>query len=339
MLVRGQRDRVVAESGNNFVKLSCGMWVSRNAVSISNASSHTENVLQNGVYRARTNFDILAWQSDEFPAIYAQYDGNTLTVNFGMQTEVPPLTLSADLSQTIFSSYSSGIEDNVPYYKFDIRDDANLEGFYALHEDGEFRLYLKKRKALARGERPLSGFTIVVDPGHGGEHSGAIGPMGYDMAEKDINLINSLKLTEHLQALGATVHMTRDTDVDISLQERVNFSWQHKPDLFISLHINSVAETTDATNIRGFTVHYRNPNSISFSQTVLDVMHDMIPGSNRHRSIKHDNFFVCRPVWAPSVLFEAGFIVNINDFVWLLDPENQEIMAEKTVDAILEYFG
>ena len=339
MLNRGQRDRVIAESGNNYAKLSCGMWVNKNAVSIRNENSLTENVLKNGVYRTGTNFDMLVWESTVFPAIHAEYDGDVLTVNFGMHTEAPPLNLPANLSQTIFSGYSSGIEEDTPYYRFTIRNDVNFEGYFVEFEDGEVRLYLKKRKSLAPGDKPLTGITILVDPGHGGEHSGAIGPLGSDLPEKYIVLSKSLKIAEHLEDMGATVHLTRDTDVDISLQERVNISRRIKPDLFVSVHINSVAETTNAENTRGFTVWYRNPNAINISQTMLDVLYNIIPETNRHRNINQANFFVCRPVWAPSVLLEAGFIINIDDFVWIIDPEMQENFAEATAEAVLEYFA
>jgi len=338
MLVPGQRDRVIAESSNNYVKLSCGMWVNQNAVSIQRANTVTENVLRNGVYRTGTDHDIIAWQSDEFPAIYAVYDGSSLTVSFGMHTEAPPLTID-NLSQTVLSGFSSGIDDGVPYYKFDIRNDVRYEGQFVEYEDGEFRIYLKKRKTLSQGEYPLTGITIVIDPGHGGEASGAIGPLGYEMPEKELNLINSLKLSERLKALGAEVHLTRDADIDISLQERVNISWRHRPDLFVSLHINSVGENINARNVRGFTVWYRNPNSINAAQTFLDNMFMVNPGTTRREYINHANFFVCRPAWAPSILLEASFIINIDDFVWLIDPVQQDIMADATVDAILEYFS
>jgi len=339
MLERGQIDQVIAESSNNFVKLSCGMWVNKNAVSLSSDRPRTSPALRSGIYRTDTDYDMLVWLSDMFTAVHAKYDGEVLRIDFGMQTEVPPLRLSGDLSRTMFSSHSSGVEDGVPYYEFTIRDDVNFEGHYVEHEDGEFRLILKKRKSLSQGDHPLSGITIMLDPGHGGEHYGALGPLGRDLAEKHLNLINTLKLAERLESLGAKVILTRDTDVDISLQGRVNLSREHRPDLFVSLHINSVAETTNATNVQGFTVWHRNPNAVNISQTVLDVMFDIIPETNRTRSINQSNFFVCRPAWTPSVLLEAGFIVNINDFVYLIDPKQQDIMADATVEAILEYFA
>jgi len=339
MLEEGQRDRVIAESSNDFVKLSCGMWINKSNVTIQTESDFIENVLQNGYYRRGTDTDVLIWHSLEFPAIHASYDGDDLTLSFGMHTEVPPLDLPSDLSQTIFSGYSSGINNGTPYYRFAIRNDINFEGYYVEHRNDEIRFHLKKRKNLSRGDRPLTGISIVIDPGHGGEHTGAVGPLGIDMPEKHLNLTNAIKLADRLREMGATVHLTREIDITLSLQERVNISRRLKPDLFLSLHINSVDETTNAENIRGFTVWYRNPNSINMSYSILDVMFDIIPHTNRHRSLNQANFFVCRPAWTPSVLLEAGFIINIDDFVWLIDPENQDKMADATVQAIIEYFA
>jgi len=339
MMDRGQRDRVVAESSNSFVKLSCGMWINQSNVSVQTESRFTENVLRNGTYRTGTDYDMIVWQSDVFSAVYAVLDGRTLTVSFGMHTEAPPLTLPGNLSGTLFASVSSGIKDETPYYAFTLRDDVRLDGHYVDYVGGELRLHLKKRKALTAGYMPLTGITIVLDAGHGGDEHGAIGPLGRGLAEKDLNLINSKLLSERLSALGATVHMTRSEDVSVPVQQRVDLSREVKPDLFISLHVNSVAETTNATNIRGFTVWYRNPGSISLSRTILDVMHEVNPATNRHRNINQANFFVCRPQWAPSVLLEASFIINIDDFAWLIDPVMQEKMADATVAAIIEYFG
>ena len=339
MLTRGQRDRITAESGNNFIKLSSGAWVNRNNVSIRAESTRIENVLSNGTYQRGTDFDKLVWKADVFPAVNPTFDGSVLTIKFGLHSQVPPLTLPDDLSQTLFESHSSGMNDGIAYHEFVIRDDVNFEGYFIEQEDGEFRFVLKKRKQLTPGDKPLTGITILLDPGHGGELNGALGPMGAELAEKHLNMINTFLLAERLENMGAIVHLTRDTDVDISLQERVNISRRLKPDLFISLHINSVSETTNAENIRGFSVWHRNHNTIDISQVMLDVMYNINTGTNRHKTINQANLFVCRPAWVPSVLLEAGFIINIDDFVWLIDPEKQEKMADATVTAILEYFA
>jgi len=367
MLERGQVDRVVAESSNNFLRLSSGVWISRNAVYVRDESVSDDNdyndygydyddeeendedepdegeyigeILRDGVYHVGTDYDVLVWQSEEFPVVHPTYDGTVLRLNFGMHTEAPSLTLPTNLSEALISDSRSGISGDIPFIELTISEGENLEGYFVAYDDGEFRFYMRRRKALAQGDQPLTGITILIDPGHGGEYSGAIGPFGAEMAEKHIVLTNSFLLAERLENLGATVYLTRDSDIDVSLQERVNMSRQIMPDLFLSLHVNSVAETRNADEISGFTVWYRNHNAVDLAQTVLDVMYDINPRSNRNRNINHANFFVCRPAWAPSILLESSFIKNIEDFVWLIDPVQQERMADATVEAILEYFG
>ena len=341
MLKVGQVDRIVAESTNNMVKLSSGMWISRNAISVRNIADHMEDVLHNGIYQVGEYYDVIIWDADEFSAVHATYDGAVLRLNFGMHTEAPSLTLPSNLARTLIYDYSSGVRNNIPYIEFTIREDANLEGFFAAldDEDDEFRFYLRRRKSLTQGDYPLTGITILLDPGHGGSYYGALGPFGTAMAEKHIVLINSELLAERLEGLGATVYLTRETDVDVSLQARVNMSRSIKPDMFISLHVNSVVETTNAHEISGFTVWYRNPNSANLANTMLDVMYDINPDTNRNKNINQANFFVCRPTWTPSILLESSFIKNIEDFVWLIDPVQQNRMADVTVEAILEYFS
>src|SRR5207344_163414 len=80
---------------------------------------------------------------------------------------------------------------------------------------------------------------VVVDPGHGGTQGGALSPSGYQ--EK----VMSLQLAERLKAslervVSAEVLLTREQDVQLGLADRVALSNRMKPDLFISLHANSM---------------------------------------------------------------------------------------------------
>lgn len=85
--------------------------------------------------------------------------------------------------------------------------------------------------------RPLNGITIMLDPGHGGADPGAVGPTG--LRESETNLRVAKYLRQLLEADGATVLMTRETDVFLSLAERVEAARQNNPDLFISIHHNA----------------------------------------------------------------------------------------------------
>ena len=80
--------------------------------------------------------------------------------------------------------------------------------------------------------------TVVIDPGHGGKESGAIGPAG--SAEKDLTLLIAKTLSTRLeQALAVRTVLTRSDDVDLGLDERSALANQNKADLFLSIHLNS----------------------------------------------------------------------------------------------------
>ena len=79
--------------------------------------------------------------------------------------------------------------------------------------------------------------VIVLDPGHGGLDSGAVGVNG--LMEKDLALAEGLKLARELRSRGYTVFMTRENDTFIPLRQRVAIARADKADLFIALHADS----------------------------------------------------------------------------------------------------
>lgn len=79
---------------------------------------------------------------------------------------------------------------------------------------------------------------IVIDPGHGGHDPGAIGPTG--LKEKDVVLDIAMKLRNILSSDSALeVHMTRDRDIFIPLEERTAIARKKEADLFVSIHANA----------------------------------------------------------------------------------------------------
>jgi N-acetylmuramoyl-L-alanine amidase len=81
-------------------------------------------------------------------------------------------------------------------------------------------------------------FIVALDPGHGGEDPGAVGPTG--LREKDVVLAVALALRDKLNALpGTRVMMTRDADFFVPLQERVRKARRVQADLFVSIHADA----------------------------------------------------------------------------------------------------
>jgi N-acetylmuramoyl-L-alanine amidase len=104
--------------------------------------------------------------------------------------------------------------------------------------------------APRRGDRRV----VVIDPGHGGIDNGAVGSLA--APEKDVVLKFAHILRKKLRAdRRYEVLMTREIDVFIPLDERVQFARQHNCDLFVSLHTDSVPPEYAHLDVRGATVY------------------------------------------------------------------------------------
>jgi N-acetylmuramoyl-L-alanine amidase len=91
----------------------------------------------------------------------------------------------------------------------------------------------------AEARRKVERLTIVaIDPGHGGEDPGAVGPSG--LREKDVVLAVALRLRDRLNAIpGTRAMLTRDSDYFVPLQERVRKGRRVQADLFVSVHADA----------------------------------------------------------------------------------------------------
>ncbi|MGZ8391736.1 MAG: N-acetylmuramoyl-L-alanine amidase family protein [Gemmatimonadales bacterium] len=107
---------------------------------------------------------------------------------------------------------------------------------------------------LPNGLRP--GHTITIDPGHGGVDPGNPGvffPRG--TREKEVTLAVGLLLRDELKRQGVGVQMTRTSDTLIALGDRGAFCTE-ACDLFVSIHVNSLARRRGYTDIRGFETYF-----------------------------------------------------------------------------------
>jgi N-acetylmuramoyl-L-alanine amidase len=101
---------------------------------------------------------------------------------------------------------------------------------------------------------------VVLDPGHGGKfpHDGAHGRGG--LIEKNLSLAVAQKTKQMLEAAGATVVLTRETDEDISLTERARIANEAGADLFVSIHCNSMEKREDRKVTRGVETYFLSPD-------------------------------------------------------------------------------
>ncbi len=101
----------------------------------------------------------------------------------------------------------------------------------------------------------FAGPVIVIDPGHGGNQDGASSPAG--LLEKNLALAISKKLKARLESdLEAKVRLTRDADQRLHLDERVVLANRQRPDLFVSIHANSMPTATQRRINEGIETYF-----------------------------------------------------------------------------------
>ena len=123
--------------------------------------------------------------------------------------------------------------------------------------------------ALAEQQPPL---VVVLDPGHGGKwpHDGAHGGRG--LHEKVIALQVARKTKESLEGQGATVILTRDTDEDIPLADRVRIANEAGADVFLSIHCNSMETLGDRKVTRGVETYFLSPDPTDAEAKMLALL-------------------------------------------------------------------
>lgn len=197
--------------------------------------------------------------------------------------------------------------------------------------------------------------TVILDPGHGGKDPGATNPFGTE-AEYNLTVANLVK--SQLQMKGYKVVMTRNSNVYLSLQERVELANAIKDNaLYISIHFNSGGRA--ARGIETFTLsppgvsHYGSDFKASDNQTRAGNEHDSanialataVHGSIlRHlgkatfdRGIKRARFSVLSGVSHPAILLEGGFLSHPHEARMIENPAYQKAVANGVVFAIEKY--
>jgi len=229
--------------------------------------------------------------------------------------------------------------------------------------------------AVRAGIRPL---VIAIDPGHGGQDPGAIGPSGKQ--EKNVTLAIGRELARQINATpGLKAYMTRDTDVFIPLPMRAKLARAAKADMFISIHADS-AENRSATGSSVFVLSTKGASSQrarwladkensadlvggvrlqKTDNTLASVLIDLAQsghmkasedvagrvlnrlgrvGDNHKSEIERANFAVLRTSDMPAMLVETAFISNPDEERRLTSPDYQRQLASAVLGGVNDYF-
>lgn len=112
--------------------------------------------------------------------------------------------------------------------------------------------------ALALAAREPA-FTVVLDPGHGGDQEGAISPTGE--REKDVALAIARRIAARLRKLGGKVVLTRTGDIGVPLANRAAIATAIRADLFLSVHLNSMPTPEQRRHSQGVETYFLSPDA------------------------------------------------------------------------------
>lgn len=222
------------------------------------------------------------------------------------------------------------------------------------------------------------GLTIVIDAGHGGGETGAIGSGG--IYEKDITLQIARRLAASIpRFLSGRVVLTRDSDNAISLDDRTAVANHEKADLFLSIHANSsrvagargsetyylsleasdklsqevasrenqiaTTPTTPATTSRGPDLDFilwdlaQSAHLKESSELAEAIQEELnVLSGTENRGIKQAPFRVLVGATMPAVLVETAFISNPEEEKKLASPAFQQSVAEAIAKAVGRFF-
>ncbi len=187
---------------------------------------------------------------------------------------------------------------------------------------------------------PLTGRSIIIDPGHGSEDPGATYKNIY---EKDINLSISKYLEKELIKLGAQVLLTREGDYDLSnpkanyrkksdFDNRIKMINNSSADIYLSIHLNYLSDLSYS----GPQVFYYRDNK-ALAKVIQENMNNILGGLREVKEIPKDTYMFNK-LKIPGVLIECGFISNNIERNKLIKKEYQEKIAKAISLGILEYY-
>ncbi len=211
-------------------------------------------------------------------------------------------------------------------------------GWRVVQQDGSLRLLI--RRPYEGGS--LAGKVIVIDPGHGGPDSGAVGPTG--VRESDVNLRVARELAAILQQRGAVPRMLRTGDTTVGegpysrrgeLEARLAASEQPDADFFLSIHNNAVGSGRAAT-VQGTETYYWTPMSALPARILQD--HQCAALGTHNRFISWRPFYVLRHGDMPRVLVECAFVSNPAEEQRMKSEEFARAAALGLADGLEEFF-
>ena len=196
--------------------------------------------------------------------------------------------------------------------------------------------------------------VVILDPGHGGKDRGASGPLA--LTESRVVLDIAYRVRSRLLAAGLKVHMTRDNDTFIELNDRCYKAAAVRADLFVSIHLNSsrsdtTGQETYILTAAGYPSTNNEPgqapknevyrgNNFNPENTLLGYYLHKRVAPNLHgddRGLRRARFLVLREAPCPAALVECGFISSLKDEALFNTAIYRQLAAKSIAEGILDY--
>lgn len=265
-------------------------------------------------------------------------NGGKLTLNiFGITSDTDFVTSDhkpADSACAKLIDYVTWKQRSDRHYELIVQLKSKDQwGFYADYEDNTLVLHVKTAPPVDLSSGTLKGLTICVDPGHGGKESGAIACSG--VKEATLNYALGKQFKDALEALGATVIMTRDENQYMGLQERVDTAIASKADLLISVHNNSLPDGRDPWMEHGSSSYWYHTQSTGLATLMRERL--VKDGGLKNFGTRYQNLALCRPSNMLACLVEVGFVINPEELTALQDPKFQATVGKSLAESVKAY--
>jgi N-acetylmuramoyl-L-alanine amidase len=219
----------------------------------------------------------------------------------------------------------------------------------ATQPDGTFTATSPCGNEVRVAGTPLTAAHVVLDPGHGGGETGAVGPGG--TREKDVNLAVAREAQRRLQALGAGVVLTRGEDYRITLASRAAIATALRPVVFISIHHNADPDGPRAgpgseTYFQIASAESRRAAGLVYEELVrafsaypIAWVADTDAGAKYRPANDGGDYYgiLRRTAGVPAVLSEAAFVTNPPEEQLLVDPAFQAVEADAIARAVVRF--
>ncbi len=332
-LPKGTRGRVTAKEGE-WLRLDYGFWVKETETEVIPQAIPPQSVIRMVTTRQSPDKTEIIFPLEIPIPLTLQQGDDTLT-----------LTLYNTIAQTDTIRF-----DDHPWLKrldwqqiapnqvqYQLRFKTNQQwGYDYRYEQNNLILSINHPPRITKQSLlPLQNITIVLDPGHGGQESGARGPTGYP--EKDINLLISQLLAQKLRQKGATVYLTREDDRELSLQQRVDLIAKINPTIALSIHYNALPDGGDALHTMGISTFWYHPQAHSLAVFIHNYLVNKLQRPDY--GIYWNNLALTRTHYVPTILLELGFLINPVEFEWITNPQEQYKLVNTLSEAIALWFS